>query len=212
MKVIATNISEPKTISYRGKDVKTGIFKYPTSEPLYLGTEDVRKDTVIDRKHHGGEHKACYLFSADYYSYWQLLYPDLDWNWGMFGENLTVLGLDENLINIGDIYKIGTSIVQISEPREPCFKLGVKFESQTILKKFIAHGHCGTYVRILEEGEVTVNDRLELIKKSDNALTIAAYFKMLYAVKKDKNIMRLAIDNKALAHSKRDKWRHLLGN
>ncbi len=210
MKVIATNISEPKTISWRGKEVKTGIFKYPTSEPLYLGTEDVRKDAVIDRKYHGGEHKACYLFSADYYSYWKHLYPDLDWNWGMFGENLTVLGMDENLIRIGDIYKIGTSIVQLSEPREPCYKLGAKFGDQAVLKQFIHHAHCGTYVRVLEEGEVAVNDRIELIKQSDNPLTIAAYFKMLYATTKDTKTMQLAANNEALAKEKREKWRTLL--
>ena len=212
MKVISTNISEPKTISWRGKEVKTGIFKYPTSEPLYLGSSDVRKDTVIDRKHHGGEHKACYLFSVDYYSYWKHLYPDLEWNWGMFGENLTVLGMDENVLRIGDIYKIGTAIVQISEPREPCYKLGVRFGTQTILKQFIEHAHCGTYVRVLDEGEVAVGDRIELIKQSENTLTIATYFKMLFTKDKDPLTMRLAVENEALDERKRDKWRTMLSN
>lgn len=210
MKVIATNLGEPKKITWRGKEITTGIYKYPTSEPLRLGTEDVQKDSVIDRRYHGGVDKACYLFSADYYGYWKYLYPDLDWNWGMFGENLTVLGMDENLLRIGDIYKIGTAIVEISEPREPCYKLGIRFDTQDILKQFIQHNHPGTYVRVLEEGDVTVDDRMELITKSKNALTIAAYFKLLYAKEKNPETIRLAINNKALSVSRREKMIGLL--
>jgi len=116
MKVIATNIGESTTVDWRGRKIQTGIFKYPIDEPIFLKKEDVVRDTVIDRKHHGGEFKACYLFSSDYYNDWKNNYPDLDWDWGMFGENLTIEGLDENKLFIGDIYQIGDAIVQITEP------------------------------------------------------------------------------------------------
>ena len=210
MKVIATNIAEPKEVTWRGKVVRTGIFKTPTSEPLYLGSKDVRKDAVIDRKHHGGVDKACYLFSAESYTFWKFKYPDLELDWGMFGENLTVLGLDESLIRIGDIYRIGTAVVQISEPREPCYKLGIKFGTQKVLKTFISHARPGAYVRVLEEGEVATDDQFELVKASKNPLTVAALFKLMYATKKDPETVRLAATNKGLAASKRAHWKQQL--
>ncbi|TFG77975.1 MAG: MOSC domain-containing protein, partial [Flavobacteriales bacterium] len=107
MKVIATNKGNPTAFLWNGREEQTGIYKYPVDESLYLETTEVRTDTIIDRKHHGGLNKACYLFSADHYPFWKGLYPELPWNWGMFGENLTISGFDESAIRIGDIYSIG---------------------------------------------------------------------------------------------------------
>ena len=163
MRIISTNIGKPTTILWNGKHEQTGIFKYPVAKALDLGKTDVENDTVIDRKHHAGINKACFLFSADPFPYWKEKYPQLPWNWGMFGENLTVQGLDESVIRIGDIYRIGTALVQISQPREPCYKLGIRFQDQAILKRYIDHGYSGTYVRILEEGQVSNGDAVELI-------------------------------------------------
>ncbi len=147
MKVISTNIGKPTTIHWNGKEEQTGIFKYPTNEALYLGKTDVTKDTVIDRKHHAGINKACYLFSLDHYPYWKKMYPKLKWDWGMFGENLTIEGLNEAEIRIGDIFKIGNALIQVSQPREPCYKLGVRFGTQEILRQFIDHGFPSNFGR-----------------------------------------------------------------
>jgi len=203
MKVIATNIGNATSITWNGKEENTGIFKYPTSEPLYLGKTDVAQDTVIDRKHHAGINKACYLFSSDHYPYWKKLYPDLDWDWGMFGENLTIEGMNESLIRIGDCYKIGTALVQVSQPREPCYKLGIRFNNQEILKQFIDHGYPGTYVRILEEGEVATGDALVLIETSENPLTVKQFYELLYAKEKDPQLVQLAVENLSLPQYKR---------
>ena len=172
MKIISTNIAQPTTMLWRGKKVTTGIYKTPTNSPIYLGKEDVQGDEVTDRRYHGGEYKACYLFSAEQYPYWKNLYPNLNWTYGMLGENLTVSGLDETKIYIGDIYKIGTALVQITQPREPCFKFGIKFGTQDVLKQFIQHGFPGTYVRVLEEGYVSANDSVSLVESAKNSLTI----------------------------------------
>src|SRR6056300_334029 len=94
LRVVSTNISEPKMVKWRGKNVKTGIFKYPVSSGIYLESEDVRGDAVVDRKYHGGVDKACYLYSADVYGEWKAKFPNADWSMGMFGENLTLEGLD----------------------------------------------------------------------------------------------------------------------
>ena len=167
--------------------------------------EAVKGDEVSDRKVHGGIYKACYLFSADHYPYWKNLYPNLEWDYGMFGENLTVSGLDETQIHIGDIYKIGTALVQVTQPREPCFKFGVKFGNQEVLKQFIKHGRPGTYLSILEEGSVNVGDDIILVERSKSSLTIVQLFNLYYAKDKDQKILKLAIGNEALPMRKRTK-------
>ena len=210
MKVISTNIGNPTTITWNGKVEQTGIFKYPTSEALFLGKTDVEKDTVIDRTNHAGINKACYLFSADQYPYWKGLYPKLEWDWGMFGENLTIAGLNEDEIRIGDIYEIGSAMVQVSQPREPCYKLGIRFGTQDIIRQFIEHGFPGTYVRVLEAGKVAVNDELILAERSENKLTVKQFYELLYVKNKDLEIVKLAISNPSLPEYKKARLKKYL--
>ena len=210
MEIISTNIANPKTISWKGREIQTGIYKKPIEELIHLGKEDVHKDTVIDRKHHGGEFKACYLFGADYYPDWKLKFPHLQWDWGMFGENLTVQGLDENKLNIGSIYTLGTATVQITEPRQPCFKLGIRFHTQLVIKEFIHYGHPGTYVKILEEGEVKKGDSLTLLKDNEGAITTKQYNELVNSRKKDPDLLKMAIVNEGIRAEKREKLKKLL--
>jgi MOSC domain-containing protein YiiM len=205
MQIVSTNLAKPTSINFNGQEVITGIYKTPTKEPILLGKENVKDDEVTDRKHHGGEFKACYLFSENHYAYWKNIYPYLNWNYGMFGENLTVKNLDETKIHIGDVYKIGSALVQITQPREPCFKFGVKFGTQSVLKQFIDHGFPGTYVRVLEEGLVKTGDHLELVKPSKSSLTTSQFYKLLFSKNKNQEHLKLAIINEALPQSKRDK-------
>ena len=205
MKVISTNLGKPTKIIWNGKETTTGIYKYPVDGPLYLDKEEVKNDTVVDRKHHGGIYKASYLFSADNYPYWKEKYPLLDWNWGMFGENLTIDGLDESQLRIGSIYKLGTALVQITQPREPCYKLGIRFNDQHILKQFIDHGCPGTYVRVLERGTVSVGDSMELTEESNNPLTIKEFYNLLFAKTKNQGVLELALNNEAIPPNKKEK-------
>lgn len=210
MHITSTNISKPTTIIWNGKEEQTGIYKAPTDGPIFLGKTDVKHDTVIDRKHHGGEFKACYLFSENQYTYWQNLYPSLNWNWGMFGENLTINGLDESQIYVGDIYKVGDAVVQVTQPREPCYKFGIKFGTQHVLKQFIEHGFPGTYVRVLEEGLVKSGDQLERIEHNKNSLTTAQLFQLIFSKEKDQNLLELAVNNHALPEYKREHFMRYL--
>lgn len=210
MQIISTNIGVPTRILWNGNAELTGIFKYPVAEALFLGKTDVSKDTVIDRVHHAGINKACYLFSADQYAYWKALYPNLEWDWGMFGENLTVAGLDESQIRIGDIYRIGTALVQISQPREPCYKLGVRFGTQEILRQFIERNHPGTYVRILEEGTVQKGDGVELQQRSNNSLTVQQFYALLYAKEKSKVTLQLFMSNESVPEYKKERYKKFL--
>lgn len=205
MKITSTNIAKLATIIWNGKEVTTGIYKTPIKKPIYLGKEAVKGDVVSDRKVHGGVFKACYLFSENHYEYWKALYPSLDWNYGMLGESLTIKNLDETKICIGNIYKVGGALIQITQPREPCFKFGVKFGTQLVLKQFINYGLPGTYVRVLEEGFVTNGDTFKLIEQAKNSLTTAQLFNLLYAKEKDEALLKLAIKNEALPLIKRKK-------
>jgi MOSC domain-containing protein YiiM len=180
VKVISTNISEPKIVRWKGKDELTGIFKKPTENGIFLGKTDVENDAVVDRKYHGGVGKACYLFTADVYDDWKGEFPDSDWSLGMFGENLTVQGLDEREIYIGDQYQVGEALVEVSEPREPCYKLGIRFGTQKVLKPFINQPHCGVYVRVLMQGKVTVDDELKLVKRVQEEFSMARIYWLRY--------------------------------
>ncbi|AEM71225.1 MOSC domain containing protein [Allomuricauda ruestringensis DSM 13258] len=205
MKVISTNLGKPTKIVWNGKETTTGIYKFPVKEPLFLDSEDVHGDTVVDRKYHGGIYKACYLFSARNYPHWKAKYPHLEWDWGMFGENLTLDSLNESQIRIGSIYKLGSALVQITQPREPCYKLGIRFEDQNILKQFINHGFPGTYVRVLQPGTVRVGDSMQLAEESKNLLTVQEFYMLIFSKEKDQDVLELALKNEALPPNKREK-------
>ncbi len=210
MKVVSTNIGRPTTVIWQGKSEQTGIYKFPTSDPIQLGTEIVEKDTISDRKHHGGLHKACYLFSKDYYPYWKEKYPDLQWDWGMFGENITIDGMDESELYIGSVYQLGDAMVQITTPRQPCYKLGLRFKDQNIIQEFVDHGHPGTYVRILKEGAVLKGDSFLLAEQASHSLTIEKFYKLLYSKEKDQEMLKMAIENEAIPIKTKDTLRRYI--
>lgn len=203
-------MAEPRTVEWRGRNIRTGIYKYPVDHPIKLDVENVENDTVIDRKHHGGEYKACYLFGAEHYNHFKEDYPHLPWSWGMFGENITLDTLDENKLAIGAIYKLGNATIQITEPRQPCHKLGIRFGDQNVIKKFIEHAHPGTYVRILDKGEVKVGDKLVLIKAPENTLTVHDYNLIVNRMTYDSSLVQLAIENTAIRAEKREKLKKWL--
>ncbi|NCQ14839.1 MAG: MOSC domain-containing protein [Flavobacteriales bacterium] len=202
MKIISTNLATPTTIIWNGKEETTGIYKNPTNKPIFIGKSDVKNDEVSDREHHGGFYKACYMFSAEQYPYWKNLYPNLEWNWGMFGENLTVSEFDETQVYLGDIYKVGEALVQISQYREPCYKLGFKFGTQTVLKQFIEHGFGGTYLSILEEGYVNVDDTFNLVKRPENRISVADLFRLIHSKDKDQDLLKIVTNSEAIPPKK----------
>lgn len=200
MRIISTNIGESRIIRWNGKDVQTGIFKFPVNEPIFLGKEDVEKDNVVDRRYHGGVDKACYLYSADHYQYWQNLYPNLEMPFGIFGENLTVEGLHEAEVNIGDIYKIGEAVIQATQPRQPCFKLEFRFNDRNIVRQFIDSGFAGVYVRVIENGNVKTGDSMELLERK-NSLSIQKVYELIYTDKFQKEAVLQAVNNPFIAAS-----------
>jgi MOSC domain-containing protein YiiM len=200
MRVISTNIGKPTSVVKNGKEIKTGIYKTSVKGPITLKKTGVVGDSVMDLKHHGGLDKACYLYSADHYVYWKEKFPDLYWTWGMFGENLTIEGLNEAKINIGDTFSIGTAIIQVSEPRRPCSVLGIRFGTHHMIKLFNNSTYPGVYVRILKEGEVKINDILSIVE-SYNSPSIAEIFSLFSDDRKNITLAKKAVSTKYLADS-----------
>lgn len=176
MKVLSVNIGERKTIVWRGKKVETGIFKYSIDQPIFLGEEDVGNDNVVDRKFHGGIDQAVYGYSIKHYGYFKNLYPNLDWNHGMFGENITFTDLNEEEITVGSTYQLGECKLEVTKPRQPCFKLGIRFNDPKIIKQFWNSSMSGIYFKVLETGLINVGDQLILLEKSNNTPTIAEVY------------------------------------
>lgn len=195
MKVISTNIAEAKTIEWNGEKMKTGIFKFPVAGGVYLERSDVKNDSVVDRFNHGGVYKACYMYSTDHYGYWKSLYPSLDWQFGMFGENLSVEGLDEKKLIVGSIYKVGEALVQVSEPRQPCFKFGVKMGDANAIRQMLESKFSGSYLKVLESGWVRGSDTFELMEEDSIGVTTYDVFNAIFYKTDD-----LALINKIIKH------------
>lgn len=176
MKVISVNIGKKKTVTWKNKTYITGIYKYPVEESIFLGKEDVVNDDVIDRKYHGGIDQAVYAYGENHYEYWKNLYPNLEFKYGMFGENLTISDLLEEEIIIGSIYQLGACKLEVSKPRQPCVKLGIRFQDAKVIKQFWNTSKSGVYFKVLETGKVTKNDVLVLLEKANNTPSIAEVY------------------------------------
>jgi MOSC domain-containing protein YiiM len=203
MKVKSVNIGQAKEVVWNNKTVKTGIYKYPTKE-INLGYEDVEKDHVVDRKYHGGIDQACYLYSADHYPFWKEKYPDLEWNHGMFGENITIEGFDESKIFIGDIYRIGGATIRITHPRNPCFKLGIRFNDQGIIKEYINSDFPGVYCKVLEHNSIKADDSMELIERQHNSVDLLTVWKLLYQKPANRNLIEEVLELHFITDTLRD--------
>ncbi len=172
MKVISVNVGIPREVIHKGKAVTTGIFKDPVRGRVTLRTLNLDGDRQADLSVHGGPSKAVYAYPSEHYAYWRGELPGMDLPWGMFGENLTTEGLREERINIGDRFRIGSAEVMVTEPRLPCYKLGVKFGREDIIKRFLQSGRTGFYFAVLREGEVGAGDEIQLIGRDANGLTV----------------------------------------
>lgn len=157
MQVVSVNVSMGRTVTWRGHEVRTGIFKEPVAGRVMVRSAGVDGDRQADRSVHGGEFKAVYAYSADHYPWWvHELGREL--SLGMFGENLTIAGFDENDVGIGDRFAIGNAVLEAVQPRLPCYKLGVRFDDPQMTKRFMKSGRPGVYFRVIKDGDVGAGD------------------------------------------------------
>ncbi len=180
MRVLSVNLARARSIEYRGETHQTGIFKTPAHGPVTLTRMGVTGDRVCDLLNHGGADKAVYAFALDHYDHWrsQLGKPGL--GPGAFGENLTMAGLDEAAICIGDQLSLGTALLEVSQPRVPCFKLGVALGDDRAPALFTRHFHTGVYFRVVREGEVSEGDGGVITYSHPERISVYSLFRAFY--------------------------------
>jgi MOSC domain-containing protein YiiM len=178
-KVLSVNISQIKKIRYKNQTITTGIFKESTMDTLKVRGVNIEGDDQADRSVHGGENKAIYVYPSEHYSYWKMQYPEKNLPFGMFGENLTTEGMIENEINVGDIFRIGTTEIIAVQPRMPCYKLGIKFDDPGVIRKFVNAPYPGIYFKIKKEGELKVGDEIKLIHKDQEKISVLDIYNIL---------------------------------
>lgn len=178
-RLLSVNVSLPKPVEDEGGIVWTGIFKEPVEGRVALRRLNLDGDGQADLAVHGGPDKAVYAYPAEHYDHWRVeLGRELPF--GQFGENFTVTGMLEADTSIGDVYRVGTAVVQVTQPRTPCFKLGIRMGDRRFLKPFLASGRTGFYLRVLEEGEVGAGDPIELVRTDPARLTVAEILRISY--------------------------------
>ena len=180
MKLLSVNVAQPKTVSFNGRTYDTGIYKSAIAGPVALRKLNLAGDGQGDLKNHGGEFQAVYCYTYEHYAYWATELARDDFAFGQFGENLTTEGLLENEVCIGDTFRIGEAVVQVTQPRVPCYKLADKLGISGFDKRFLRANRSGFYLRVLEEGDVKAGDSIALISKDAIAMTVAEVNAALY--------------------------------
>ena len=178
MRLVSVNVSLPKLAEFRGRAVSTSIFKEPVGGRVLVRRLSLEGDWQADLRSHGGLNKAVYAYPLEHHARWSGELGRDDLRPGQFGENLTVEGLTEDAARLGDVFRVGAALLQVTQPRYPCFKLGIKMGAPLFPRRFLASGRTGFYLRVLEEGEVGAGDTLELVEQSD-ALTVRALWHLV---------------------------------
>ncbi len=211
LKIISVNVGRPRLVVSNGQTVSTAIFKTPVTGPIMLRTLNLDGDRQADLNVHGGPSKAAYAYPAEHYAFWRAEYPGMELPWGIFGENFTLAGLDESVVNIGDSFQIGTAEVTVTEPRMPCSKLGIRFGRTDILRKFLLSGRTGFYLSVRREGPVEAGDEIKLIERDPNEVTVADITRLYSSDKNDVDLLQRAIAVAALPESWRERFSRQLG-
>jgi MOSC domain-containing protein YiiM len=204
MKVVSINVGLPREVEWRGKTVRTSIFKEPVTGRVRVERLNVEGDRQSDLTVHGGVDKAVYAYPAEHYAFWREELPGVDLPWGAFGENFTTEGLIEDSVGIGDHLRVGSAEFVVTQPRMPCFKLGIRFGRPDMVKRFLRSGRTGFYLAVAREGEVTAGDVVTLIARDDLAISVAAIVGLYTADAVNQDLLRRASELSALPED----WRH----
>ena len=172
-RILSINVGQPRAVQAGDRKVLTSIFKTPVQGPVALRRYNIEGDRQSDLSVHGGPNKAVYLYPSEHYPFWAAQLPDIDLPPGALGENLTTEGMLEEEVHIGDVFRIGTATVKVSQPRMPCFKLAIRMNRSDMVKRFWASGRPGIYFSIVEEGEFQAGDRIDLLEGDPRRVSVA---------------------------------------
>jgi len=211
MKLLSVTVGLPREVEWKGKIIRTSIFKKPVTGPVPVTTLNLKGDQQSDLSVHGGIDKAVYVYPSEHYAFWRQQLPGIDLPWGAFGENFTTEGLDEGT-RIGERFRIGSAEFAVTQPRMPCFKLGIRFGNPSMIKQFLQSGRTGFYFSVLVEGELSAGDSITMIGRDENSLTVADIVSLYAADEANQDTLRRASELPSLPLGWREYFRKRLWN
>ncbi len=210
MTLRSVNVSMPKEVVHRGKTVTTGIFKEPVAGRVMLRRLNLDGDGQADLWGHGGSFRAVYVYSIENYAYWERELGRSDFVVGQFGENFTVEGMLDDEVCVGDVFRVGGAVVEVSQPRVPCYKLGLRMAIEGFHKRFLESGRLGFYFRVLEEGEVGAGDTFQRLERGPGRMTVRQVNDLLYFDRENLEASAEALRIPALSHGWKGSFRERL--
>ena len=212
MKLLSVNVGLPREIEWKGKIVRTSIFKRPVAGRVRVSTLNVEGDQQSDLTVHGGPDKAVYAYPSEHYPFWRTELAGMDLAWGVFGENFTTAGLLEETVHIGDRFRVGSAEFVVTQPRMPCFKLGIRLNRSDMVKRFLQSGRTGFYFAVLKEGEIAAGDSIKLIEGDEHNIPVADVVNLYRGDAGNQDLLRRVSELPSLPNSWREYFRKRLWN
>ena len=203
MKVVSVNVGLPREVVWKGVSVQTAIFKQPVAGAVAIREMNLADDQQADLTVHGGSEKAVYAYPAEHYEHWQKQLSDVSLSWGAFGENLTTAGLWEDKLCIGDLLRVGSAVLQITQPRMPCYKLQLRFNRDDMIKRFLVSGRSGFYFSVIERGDVAAGSKVEILDRDPDGVTVSDIVRLYLGATRDPELLQRATNVASLPQN----WR-----
>lgn len=198
MKIVSINVGQPQKIQWRDREVVTSIFKSPVTGPVLVRRLNLDGDRQSDLENHGGASKAVYAYPAEHYQAWRNEVPGMNLSWGMFGENLTIDGLREENAYIGDVFRVGHAVLMVTQPRIPCYKLGLRLGRDDMVKRFLESNRSGIYFSVMKEGQIAIGDPVKRIQQDEDRISVMEINRAVANGGDHFSIMRRAVQHRVL--------------
>jgi MOSC domain-containing protein YiiM len=192
MKIASVNVGMPREVVWKGMTVLTGIFKEPVDGPVMISELNLAGDKQADLTVHGGSEKAIYAYPVEHYEYWRKELAEVSFSSGTFGENLTTEGLREDTLYIGDLLRLGSAVLMVTQPRMPCYQLELRFDRDDMIKRFLKGGRSGFYFSVIESGEVSAGSKVEILARDPNQVSVSDIVGLYLGQKRDLQLLERA--------------------
>jgi MOSC domain-containing protein YiiM len=204
VQVVSVNVGLPREVEWKNTTVRTGIFKQPAEGRIAVRRLNLDGDRQADLTVHGGADKAVYGYPSEHYSFWREQLPGTPLSTAQFGENLTTAGLSENDLYIGDVLRVGSAVLMVTQPRMPCYKLALRMGRDDIIKRFLESRRSGFYFSVAEEGEVEAGSDVQILSRDPHRVTVTDIVDLYHRPADNPNLLQRALNTEALPVSWRD--------